>query len=253
MSQLPILLSIPHGGMTTPAELTRRLALSTVNIHDDIDPFTQEIYDIGDVVAEVVTTDIARTFVDMNRATDDRPPANPDGVIKSTTCNGAAIYKEGQEPDGALISTLLTRYYNPYHQRLQTALRRSDVEFALDCHSMQAVGPAIAPDTGEKRPMVCLGNRDNRTCSLSTITHLAKCFRQAFELKISDVMVNRPFSGGYITRTYGGNPAPWIQVELNRTLYLDPAYFDRKTLTMDQDRLQELNRRFEYTMQLFWG
>ena len=252
MDTLPVLLSIPHGGMGVPAEVKDRVCLDPLDIHDDIDPFVREIYDLGQKVAAVVATHIPRTFVDLNRARDDRPPRNPDGVVKTLTCVGKEIYARGQELDAALIDTLLERYYAPYHQRLRAAVHNSTIKLALDCHSMQAVGPQISPDVGQPRPLFCLGNARGQACPPETARRLADCLRRAFELQEHEVTLNQPFSGGYITRTYGGRPLPWIQVEMNRSLYLAAPWFERETLAMDSKRLSELKRRFERALTLFF-
>ena len=57
---------------------------------------------------------IARAIVDVNRAPEDRPPKNQDGVVKTVTINGTPVYKGDKFPDDALIEELLQRYYYPY-------------------------------------------------------------------------------------------------------------------------------------------
>ena len=69
---------------------------------------------------------------------------------------------------------------------------------------------------------------------------LAACFRDVFALREEDVSMNDPFSGGFIARTYGGAPIPWIQIEINRSFYLRPPWYDASRLTMSTARLQEL-------------
>ena len=64
---------------------------------------------------------IARAFVDLNRAEDDRPPANPDGVVKSATCFDRPIYSEPL--DDQTIERLLALYHRPYHEGLESAAR----------------------------------------------------------------------------------------------------------------------------------
>jgi N-formylglutamate deformylase len=255
MEKLPVLLSIPHSGTKTPEELKDRICLEQVDIGDDSDAFSLEVYDLGDRVAHVVSTDIARAFVDMNRAPDDLPPQNPDGVIKSHTCYSRVIYKAGLEPDEALIRELLENYYAPYHRQIRQALaeRDSKIELALDCHAMSDTGPDVAPDPHQKRPLLCLGNVYGTSCSQEKIDRLTDCFRQAFGFKTSEVTQNQPFAGAYITRTYGGNPIPWIQVEMNQVLYLEPRHSDREVLRSDQTRLQEVHRKFEQTLRLFFA
>lgn len=252
MTPFPVLLSIPHGGPLMPVELQERVCLDQHGIHDDIDPFVREIYDLGEDVIEVIATDIARTFVDLNRAPDDVPPGNPDGVVKSMTCVSQPIYTPGKELDADLIALLLDKYYTPYHARIKQAVQNPALVLGLDCHSMLAVGPDISPDTGKQRPMICVGNVRGQACPTDMAERFADCLRYAFALEQHAVTLNRPFSGGYLTRTYGGNPIPWLQIEMNRALYLDPRWFERQTLTMDRDRLQELNGSFAAALERFF-
>lgn len=60
--------------------------------------------------------------------------------------------------------------------------------------------------------------------------------------------LNDPFHGGHITKTYGNNPVPWIQIEMNRDMYLSESWFDNEMLSMKTERLQELNNMFENTV-----
>jgi formiminoglutamase len=252
MEKFPILISIPHGGDQIPVELQKRISLKKNDIFNDIDPFTREIYDLKDSVTYVIKTKIARTFIDVSRAPHDLPPKNPDGVIKSTTCYGVPIYQKNAQPDSKLIKQLLKKYYYPYHNKLKEVFINKDIEIAFDCHSMASVGPPISPDRGKKRPKICLGTRFGESCNIGTIKKLVECFKKSFFLKSKDVTINKPFAGGYIIRNYGKNPKPWIQIEINRELYLCHPYFTPDYLTVKKDRLLELNQMFENTISLFY-
>jgi formiminoglutamase len=253
MQTFPVLLSIPHGGTSVPVELQGRVCLDRHGIHDDIDPFVREIYDLGERVVEVISTDIARTFVDLNRAPDDVPPGNPDGVVKTLTCMSQPIFTSGQELDAGLTAALLDKYYLPYHSRVRHAVQRPGLVLGIDCHSMLAVGPDIGPDTGHTRPMICVGNVRGQACPTDMAEYFADCLRRAFALDQHEVTLNQPFAGGYITRTYGGNPIPWLQIELSRALYLDPRWFARQTLRMEPSRLWELNAQFAAALERFFA
>ena len=78
---------------------------------------------------------------------------------------------------------------------------------------------------------------------------MAECLENEFECNVS---INDPFQGGHITKTYGNNPLPWIQIEMNRDLYLSKDWFDENTLSIDSSRLQELNHLFENCLNLFF-
>lgn len=251
MHRLPLLLSIPHGGTIIPDEVKDRLIAGPHDLFDDSDPFTGEIYDIGDRVAYVVKAKVYRAVIDLNRSIDMLPPEFPDGVVKSHTCYGKPIYRPGLEPDEPFAKILLNKYYWPYHNQVEKLVNRPGLCIGLDCHSMAAVAPTISPDQGQARPLICLGNAEGRSCNEKTVEILADCFRYHFNLYYGDVKINQPFKGGYITRRYGMKPLPWIQIELNRSLYLNEEWFDRSSLKIDKQRLVYLNRSFLNVLERF--
>ncbi len=253
MRRFPVLISIPHGGDQIPVEIADRVCLSKKEIFDDIDPFTRDIYDLGGKVVKVIKANIARTFVDLNRALVNKPLQNPDGVLKTQTCYQKQVFYKGQEPDERLEQSLLNRYYEPYHKKIRNAIKNKNIELALDCHSMAAIGPPISPDTGVKRPLICLGNRFGESCDWDIIEKLANCFCNAFSLKESEVTINRPFAGGFITSQYGNNPIPWVQIEISRALYLTFPYFDSNSLKINQSQLEELKKKFEMALNLYFN
>ena len=252
-ARLPILISIPHGGDTIPSEVHDRVALTSRDIFLDTDTFTRQIYNLREHVTAVIENPIARAIVDVNRAPDDRPPANPDGVIKIRTALGKQVYKRGMFPEEELINDLLAQYYYPYHRNLELLMNQHELRLALDCHSMLPLSPPTSDKPGRRRPLICLSNRgDGRgrqtstqgpiTCPPEWLQILADAFRQVFDGKDDDrVALNTPFLGGYISQTHSwSSGTPWIQVELNRNLYLSEHYFEPQTLEVSVRRLEEL-------------
>lgn len=238
---LPFLISIPHGGTKVPPELDNRVVITRHDLFDDSDSFTNDIYDVNGLVVKALKTDIARAFVDLNRAPDKVPPAYPDGVIKSCTCLRRPIYAENKHPDAALRQQLIESYYKPYHTELNVWSHFPKIKLGLDCHSMLPIAPAISPDSGEKRPLINLGNLDGAACPNEIMKLLADAFCLVFGIDAENVTLNRPFKGGYITKKYACKPIPWIQIEMNRILYLDEAWFDCASLSIDHRRLATLN------------
>lgn len=202
--KLPLLISVPHAGLSVPEEVRDLYILTPDQILADSDEGAAEIYALDSAVKRYVSTDIARAFVDLNRPEHDR---GPDGVVKVTTCYGDYVYRQSLPEE--LIDTLLNRYYRPYHRRL-TELA-ADVRLGLDCHTMAAVAPPVAPDPGSARPHVCLSNA-GFSCPANLFDSLAACFERVFGERVA---VNAPFRGGHIIRSHA-KELPWIQVELSR-------------------------------------
>ncbi len=253
MKKLPILISVPHGGDEIPTEAKDRLCLSQSDLFADGDAFTREIYGVADSVTAYVDTPYARAFIDLNRDTNDLPPKNPDGIVKTITCHSKAIYTPGKELSPEDSALLIAKYYHPYHQNIRQLLdTHSHIQLALDCHSMEAIGPEISPDRGQKRPAICLGINRGKSCSMEMVKKLAECFQTTFELDATEVTIDKPFSGGFITRTYGNKPVPWIQIEISRALYLVEPWFDKDKLSVQKGHLKTLREKFQSTLELFF-
>lgn len=252
MAKLPFLISIPHGGKKIPEEISDRVCITKKDLFEDGDAFTREIYGIKSEVQALVETDIARAFVDLNRETSDRPPQNPDGIVKTKTCHNRPIYSPELSLDESIIESLIQKYYDPYHKKIRELLNtHTEIRLALDCHTMEPVGPSISPDEGKERPLLCLGNNYGKSCPDEWVQKLAESFQESFHLKEDEVKVNEPFAGGYITRKYGNDPVPWIQIEMNRKLYLSDPWFDNINLTVNSNRLNQLREDFKTGLNLF--
>lgn len=245
---LPVLLSIPHGGDRVPPKAEPFTTLTAADIFSDGDACTREIYNVSDAVAAIHQADIARAFVDLNRGLDARPPAQPDGVIKSLTADRIPVWRGGGPPSDELAESLLWTYWRPYHERLEQLAARPDVRVAFDCHSMAEFAPEITPNSGEPRPLFCLSNGDGASASDAMMFELAEALADSFDCSRSEIRINDPFQGGYITRWHGGRfvegGTPWIQIEMNRRWYLSRPWFDAGGLTVDEARLAELRHRF---------
>ena len=206
--KLPLIISVPHAGLTVPQEARDYCALAPEQILADSDEGAAEIYDLKSEVTVHITTNVARAIVDMNRAEDDR---GRDGIVKTHTCYNAGVYREPVPED--VIEILLERYYRPYHQRLlESAV---DAKFGVDCHTMAAVGPPCSKDSDCERPNICLSNAHG-TCPQDWFEKLVHCFKESFE---SEISVNNPFKGGYIIRSHSSE-LPWVQVEFSRAPFL---------------------------------
>jgi len=264
MNKLPILITVPHGGDKIPIELNSRTYLKQKDIFEDGDALTREIYNLKNESAAYIDTSIARAFIDLNRAPSDRPPSNSDGVVKTVTTMNIPVYKAGDFPDNNLIQRLLRKYYNPFHLQVDELQNTHKIKLALDCHSMLAKSPPISRNPGQERPLICLSNRGDKngnqvqknktiTCPPGWMRFLKKCFCQAFQFNEDDVKINDPFQGGFIIQSHYNGTVPWIQLEINRKLYLSPKYFDTIKLTVLPQRLDYLRDNILKALCLFFN
>ena len=217
--KLPLIISVPHAGLTVPKEVWDNCALTPKQILADSDEGAAEIYDLKSEAAAYVTTSVARAIVDMNRAENDR---GRDGIVKTHTCYGAPIYRQPLSED--MVENLLNNYYRPYHRNISESAAHA--RLGVDCHTMAAVGPPTAPDPGSERPRVCLSNGSG-TCPRDWFDKLVYSFDKSFD---HEVWVNNPFKGGHIIRSHCSE-LPWIQIELSRDPFcqgaLKPSHYGR--------------------------
>jgi formiminoglutamase len=258
----PFLISIPHGGTTVPAEAAGKLALSWNDLVHYSDPATQTLYRFGTSVTATVDTPVSRMVADFNRPPLPLPPRDPDGIVKTRTIDGKTVWRPGQFPDLPLIHRILMKYYFPYHQRIDTFIDRRDIRLAFDCHSMLPVGSGEQKDAGKIRPLICLGNNGDRrgrakrnslvTCPEAWITALADGFREEFSLD-REVAINNPFSGGFIANAhFWRKGVPWIQIEVNRSLYEPGPGNDRVSAPLFFEDPSLLREKILRVLTLFW-
>jgi N-formylglutamate amidohydrolase len=125
--------------------------------------------------------------------------------------------------------------YQPYHATLQKllseALNAFGVAVLIDCHSMPRLarsGDRIAPD-------VVLGDRYGTTCA-SPLVDLAEAVFSGAGLRVAR---NRPYAGGFSTRTYGRpqHGVHALQIEISRHLYMNEVTLAK---TSDFAAMQQL-------------
>lgn len=221
---LPLLVSVPHSGLRVPDEVEDLCVLSEKDIIRDSDEGAAEIYlPLKQEAAALVTTDVARAILDMNRSEDDR---RKDGIVKTNTCWDVMVYREF--PSEKVIKALIENYYKPYHSDLSRLAK--GVKLGLDCHTMAAEGPPVGPDPGAKRPHICLSNADG-TCDQGWIELFSESLEKAFETRVS---INHPFKGGHIIRAHA-EELPWMQLELSREPFMTNQEKSRCVLKAMED------------------
>jgi formiminoglutamase len=250
---LPVILSLPHGGQAIPPEVDGALAIDATTVYNECDLWVDQLYDFARPelaaltpagydpgVLAVVQMPVARVLVDANR--DPAALDDPDGPVKTQTSYGEPIYRT--PPAGELRRQLLARYWQPYHDELDAAIRRhaGQCKLLLDCHNMAQVGPTAYGDPGAARPLICLANLGDShgqskgdgqpvTCPPTLLQAAGELAKAEFSgLHVLEplgaappvVRLNSPFAGGYILRRLVAlEPAlPVIMIEVNRGLFV---------------------------------
>ncbi len=224
---LPFIVSLSHCARELPPSIRPSIALCADEIRQSVDEGTEEIFGALPALG-IVKARWSRLLVDLNRGPDQTGPM---GVIPEKDYHGRRVYRPGQAPDQETTAERVRIYYRPFHERLKEALGRPGVKGLVDAHSLNGVGPAGAPDAGEKRKDIVLSNNGNTrgeinpargptTCAAETLGMM----KGAFERQGFSVSVNHPYSGGFIITHYGklllteGKVA--VQIEINQDLFL---------------------------------
>ena len=248
--KLPVLISIPHGGTLVPKEMRGLFQLGEQEVLRDGDTWTREIFDFREEVLELVETPVPRVVIDLNRGKEDLPPDNFDGVVKTKSVFLNPVWQNPEGLEEAQRKHLIEKYYDPYYNKILKALENPAVKLGLDCHSMLPENPF--DETAEKRPLFCISNRGGKAGELvkeplSAPRELLLSFKESLEKEFGkgSVQLNDPFSGGYITRYFGMKKnVPWIQLEVNRSLYLpSEGPITESPGEEHREKVKELNRR----------
>lgn len=232
-----VIFASPHSGRDYSWSFMRKTILNEHAIRSSEDAFVDQLFDCApEFGAAFIQAGAPRAYVDLNRARDELDPAliegvrrtghNPRvasglGVIPRVVANGRAIYRGKMTRQEA--EERITRYWEPYHNRLQTLLdaahTRHGQTVLIDCHSMPHEAMDGVARAGLRRPDVVLGDRFGAAASDDVVDRIESAFSAAGFI----VTRNAPFAGAYITQAYG-RPAKGqhaVQVEIDRSLYMN--------------------------------
>ena len=247
--QLPLVVASPHSGRHYPGTFRSQTRLARNRLRSTEDSFIDEIFAAApDLGAPLLLAQFPRVFVDVNRDAFELDPDMfddplPDYVTTRNTRISAGLgtipkMVSATEPvyiDKLRFETATRRIescYLPYHQALGTLLQEARIRFGfcvlLDCHSMPSEAARHSqPDAeGNSRIDVALGDCHATSCDPS-VTAEAEKLLGTLGYAVSR---NKPYAGGFVTRTYG-RPASGIhamQIELNRGLYMDERRVRRR-------------------------
>jgi N-formylglutamate deformylase len=229
----PIVLSVPHCGTEFPDELAAQYRAELRAQPDDTDWHVHQLYDfVSELGIAILHARYSRWVIDLNRDPASQPLYSDGRIITGLTPNtdffGNEVYVDQKFiPTAEETERRLTRYYRPYHQRLENLLanRRETFGRALlwDAHSIRRCVPTIQP---EPFPDLILGDNDGKSAS-PEISALTLGTLRASKFQVNH---NSPFKGGQITRHFGRPNQGFhaLQLEMAKPLYLqnDEHTFD---------------------------
>jgi N-formylglutamate amidohydrolase len=234
-----VLFAAPHSGRDYTDAFLNQTILDAHTIRSSEDAYIDDLFAAATAFGSPLLVATApRAFIDLNRASDELDPAviegisrlahNPRvssglGVIPRVVSGGRAIYRGKISLHEA--ERRIKDYWHPYHDALRNLIEATHRGFGqailIDCHSMprEAIEGHVRP--GKSMPEVVLGDRFGAAAG----SHIMDQIEVAFTRAGFRVARNAPFAGAFVSQSYGRPSANRhvIQVEIDRSLYLDEA------------------------------
>lgn len=230
-------LSIPHSGESIPESFTGHLSGDLMAYKEDVDFKVNELIDIEalqNAGVAVLVAHVHRICVDLNRSED-----NCVLFWKHNTQGKKLVLKDPSPQETQLY---IQTYHRPYFEILKASLqelekRKQGPVSMIDLHSMPSRPTEYHmkqnPLQKTHRPDFCLSDRKGVTCTPEFIHFFKKAFTdQGFNASLND-----PYVGGYVTEFVNKFRTNNIQIEINRSLYMD-----EKTKELTASKALELKK-----------
>ena len=238
----PFVFNAAHSGRDYPERFLKMTRLDHLSIRQSEDAFVDELFARAPHLgATLLRAHFPRAYLDVNREPWELDPAmfaeplfercnttSPRvaaglGTLARVVAENKPIYAERLTLADARMR--IEGIYQPYHATLQKLLSEAlgayGVAVLIDCHSM----PRLARTNDRPAPDIVLGDRYGTTCA-PALVELADTVFTAAGLRVAR---NRPYAGGFATRTYGrpqyGVHA--LQIEVSRHLYMNEVTLEK--------------------------
>lgn len=217
----PILVSMPHSGLSLPPEIKAALTHNASKL-PDTDWYLPQLYDfLAELGVGCIKANYSRYVIDLNRPLNDKPlyQSKTTGLFPTILFDESPVFQLGKEPDNALKIFYKEHIWQPYHLTIEKELARLKAKFGFavlfDAHSIAAKVPMLFEGTLADFNW---GTNNAQACDSKFINAL----QDNLDDNYSQVSNGR-FKGGYITRNFG-HPTKHIhaiQLELSQATYLD--------------------------------
>jgi len=238
----PLVFNSGHSGRDYPQRFLEMTRLDHLSIRQSEDAFVDELFGRAPHLGTpLLRAHFPRAYLDVNREPWELDPQmfeeplsdryNPPpprgaaglGTLARVVAENKPIYRDRLTLDDACMR--IEGIYLPYHATLQKLLSEALTQFGVavlvDCHSM----PRLARSGDKAAPDIVLGDRYGTACAPVLMDLIETVFTSA-GLRVAR---NRPYAGGYATRTYGrpqyGVHA--VQIEISRHLYMNEVTLSR--------------------------
>lgn len=248
----PVVFNSAHSGRDYPERFLRMTRLDHLSIRQSEDAYIDELFARAPHLgAPLLRAHFPRAYLDVNREPWELDPAmfveplsdrfnttSPRvaaglGTLARVVAENKPIYRDRISLEDARMR--IEGIYHPYHATLQRllseALNAFGVAVLIDCHSM----PRLARSGDRIGPDVVLGDRYGTTCG-SPLVDLAEAIFSGAGLRVAR---NRPYAGGFSTRTYGRpqHGVHALQIEISRHLYMNEVTLAK---TSDFEAMRQL-------------
>lgn len=234
----PVVFNSAHSGRDYPERFLAMTRLDHLSIRQSEDAWVDELFGRAPHLgAPLLRAHFPRAYLDVNREPWELDPAmfneplsdrfnttSPRvaaglGTLARVVAENKPIYRERLCFEDARMR--IEGIYHPYHEALQKLLSEAMATFGvallIDCHSM----PRLTRTGDRPAPDIVLGDRYGTTCAPALIDLVETIFSGA-GLRVAR---NRPYAGGFATRSYGRpqHGAHALQIEVSRHLYMNEA------------------------------
>ncbi len=253
MSQLiPFFITMPHSGEKIPDQCTWLKGLPEEVLMCDVDRYIDVLYlpALTNLSLPFEKTEWHRYAVDLNRIPSDVDASSVEGNLNPVGLFSRGYHWVETTQNNPLLKRPLTLathqeltdlIYTPFHKKVCAQFSGFKTQgfkniYHLDAHSMPSLGTKMHKDPGEKRADIVISDSLGKSCDpryrdLVIAAYVTAGFKVGY---------NWPYVGGRLTEQYGQPQVGQhtIQVELNRSLYMDET--TKKLLPQHQDVQQKI-------------
>lgn len=256
----PLVFNSPHSGRVYPERFLAMTRLDHLSIRQSEDAWVDELFARAPHLgAPMLRAHFPRAYLDVNREPWELDPtmfveplsdrfnttsprvAAGLGTLARVVAENKPIYRDRLTLDDARMR--IEGIYHPYHAALQKLLSEAIAAFGvallIDCHSM----PRITRANDKAAPDIVLGDRYGTTCAPGLVD-LAETIFSSAGLRVAR---NRPYAGGFATRTYGRpqHGVHALQIEISRHLYMNEVTLAKNA---DFDAVRALVERLIFAL-----